>query len=65
MRKNKDILTVVIPELQREEAVAIRNELLEMKDRVAPGARGGIAIGRHENFASLMDSCMKQIRGGE
>ena len=59
-RKN-DIMTIVVPDLEREEAVSIKADLIKMKSRIAPNAKAGIAIGKQDKFSSLMGKCIKRI----
>lgn len=56
-------MTIVIPGLEKSEAVELKREFMDLKNRVAPDAKASIAIGRRENFDVIAEKCEKRIGG--
>lgn len=54
-------LTMVIPQLNKKEACALKNSLIEAKKTYAPNARASIVIGKKENFSRIVQKCNLQL----
>lgn len=50
--------------LSRRQGKELRDALIQEKDRIAPKAKGSIAVGKWKNFAALMGKCRKELEGG-
>ncbi len=56
--------TLVVPELTKREASQIKNDIIEMKSKVAPNSQATVAIGKSSNFVSIMERA-KKVLGGD
>ena len=61
MRRRDSEFTMVATGLTRQQATDIKQTLIEKKERYAPNAKAGIAIGERTNFISVMGSCIKLL----
>ncbi|SFB66458.1 hypothetical protein [Butyrivibrio sp. YAB3001] len=59
--KRDSEITVVVPKLTRNEARYLRDEMIKNTRKIAPGARGSIAVGKKENFESIMHRCVNGL----
>jgi len=50
--------------MSRGQAKELRDTLVQEKNRIAPKAKGSIAVGKWKNFAALMGKCRKELEGG-
>lgn len=57
----KDILTVVVPNCSRQEALKLKREAVELKSKIAPKAKATMAVGKKENFAKIASRCVKSL----
>ena len=62
-RRTDQELTVVVPGLTKDEARELRREMIDIKNRHAPHARGGIVIGPKDNFDKLTSKVLSFLRG--
>ena len=60
-RKGNSELTMVIPQLNKREACALKNSLIEAKKTYAPHAKASIVIGKKENFSKIVQKCNHQL----
>ena len=61
-RGNKE-MTIVVPGLSRSDAISLKHDFIELKNRIAPESKASIAIGEKERFSDLAQRCSKKIRG--
>lgn len=61
MRNSK--MTIVVPGLERSEAIELKNEFMNLKNRVAPDAKASIAVGKRERFTTIAEKCSRRIGG--
>lgn len=59
-QKNNEF-TIVIPNLSRKSALALRDSFMNLKQSIAPNATASIAIGRSENFSKTVKRCTHNL----
>jgi len=50
--------------MSRGQVKELRDTLVQEKNRIAPKAKGSIAVGKWKNFSALMGKCRKELEGG-
>lgn len=55
---------LVVPNLNRSEAIRLKNNLITIKQRIAPHATATINFGKKDNFTKVINKCNKSIEGG-
>lgn len=63
MGKSNREMTIVVPKLSRSDALEMKQEFIDLKNRVAPTSIASIAIGEKENFSNIVHRCNKYLRG--
>ena len=63
MLNNNNELTIVVPQLNRKQAIDLRSSLIETKRKYAPNAKASIQVGKRENFQAIMQRCNRQLKG--
>ena len=65
MAGSKDnVFTMVVPGLNKNDARQLKSELIAIKQKHAPNAKGSIAIGKRNRFQAIMHQCDKRITDG-
>ncbi len=62
-KRTDHVMTINVPGLTRSEALMMKKELIDMKQRVAPKSIAAIAVGHMKNFDRLAKKCSKMLGG--